>query len=124
MISNPFVLVTEMVQVLYDTVYSCGIAVRFSIRLLRYRGRILPWREVINRPVLVGDLRIEECRDDELHRYVKTASLWDERSVLHAADRPQLFDVRIIGMSPQAFTLTGFERLNGVEYAQSWIVRP
>jgi hypothetical protein len=98
--------------------------VRFSVRFLRYRGRILPWRQVINRPALVGDLRIEECRDDDLHRYVKTASLWDERSVLNSADRPHLFDVRIIGMSPQAFTLTGFERVDGVEYAQSWIVRP
>jgi hypothetical protein len=25
-------------------------------------------------------------------------------------------------MSPQAFTLMGFERIEGVEYAQSWLV--
>ena len=44
---------------------------RFAVRPLRYRGRILPWREVINRPALVGDLRIEECRDeDHPHRCV------------------------------------------------------
>jgi len=46
---------------------------RFAVRLLRYRGRILPWREVINRPTLVGDLRIEEVRDEELRRYLRTA---------------------------------------------------
>jgi len=25
-------------------------------------------------------------------------------------------------MSPQAFTLAGFERISGVDYAQSWLV--
>jgi hypothetical protein len=28
----------------------------------------------------------------------------------------------VMAMSPQAFTLTGFERVAGVEYAQSWLV--
>jgi len=27
-----------------------------------------------------------------------------------------------MAMSPQAFTLAGFERIAGVEYAQSWLV--
>jgi hypothetical protein len=34
-----------------------------------------------------------------------------------------LLDVRLIGMSPSAFSLTGFERVEGVEYAQSWLVQ-
>ena len=95
---------------------------RFSVRLLRHRGRILPWREVMKRPPLIGDLRIEECRDEELKRSLRTALLWDERSVLPSAERPRLLDVHIIGMSPQAFTLSGFERIDGAEYMQSWIV--
>jgi hypothetical protein len=37
--------------------------VRFQVRFLRYRGRILPWREIANRPALVGDLRIEDWLD-------------------------------------------------------------
>jgi hypothetical protein len=96
--------------------------VRFAVRPLRYRGRILPWREVINRPPLVGDLRIEECRDEELKRSLRIALLWDERSVLPSRSRPMLLDVHIIGMSPQVFTLSGFERIDGAEYMQSWIV--
>ena len=32
-------------------------------------------------------------------------------------------DVRLIGMSPSALSLTGFERAEGVEYAQSWLVQ-
>ncbi len=95
---------------------------RFAIRPLRFRGRILPWREVINRSPLVGDLRIEECRDEELKRSLRIALLWDERSVVPSRDRPRLLDVHIIGMSPQVFTLSGFERIDGAEYMQSWIV--
>lgn len=95
---------------------------RFAIRPLRFRGRILPWREVINRAALVGDLRIEECRDEELKRSLRVALLWDERSVVPSQDRPRLLDVHIIGMSPQVFTLSGFERIDGAEYMQSWIV--
>jgi len=37
---------------------------RFAVRFLRYRGRIVPYREVVNRPALVGELRIEECHDE------------------------------------------------------------
>jgi len=95
---------------------------RFVVRFLRHRGRILPWREVVNRPPLSGDLRIEECLDDELHRYVRTARLFDDVNVRPSSSRPELLDVRIMAMSPKAFTLTGFERVDGTEYAQSWLV--
>jgi hypothetical protein len=33
-----------------------------------------------------------------------------------------LYDPVLIAMSPQAFTLAGFERIDGVDYAQSWLV--
>ena len=97
---------------------------RFAIRFLRRRGRILPWREVVNQNPRFGDLRIEECLDVELHRYVRTARLFDEADTrsAHPPTRPELLDVRIVTMSPQAFTLTGFERMDGGEYAQSWLV--
>ena len=95
---------------------------RFVVRLLRHRGRILPWREVANWVPKRGDLRIEECRDEELRRYVRTARLFDEANVRPSNVLPELLDVRIMAMSPQAFTLTGFERVDGIEYAQSWLV--
>jgi len=94
----------------------------FGIRYLRYRGRILPWRDVINQTLKCGDLRIEECLDANLRRYVRTGRLCDEAIVLRSETLPELFDVRLLAMSPQAFTLTGFERADGVEYAQSWLV--
>lgn len=96
---------------------------RFAIRLLRYRGRILPWREIDNRPAIVGDLRIEECRDEDLRRNLKVASIWADGNGLQSKALPHLYDVHIVGMSPQAFALTGFERVEAVEYMQSWIVQ-
>jgi hypothetical protein len=98
---------------------------RFAIRLLRHRGRVIPWRDVINRAPRVGDLRIEEIRDDELHRYVRTARLVpDDGVVRRRTELPELGDVRLIGMSQQAFTLAGLERIDGADYAQSWLVSP
>jgi hypothetical protein len=43
-----------------------------------------------------------------------------------ACDRPRIASAcstYIVGMSPQAFSLTGFERVDGAEYAQSWLVQ-
>jgi hypothetical protein len=59
----------------YNAVYICGISMRFAVRFLRHNGRIIPWRMVANLPAKIGDLRIEECRDEELRRYVRTAKL-------------------------------------------------
>ena len=96
---------------------------RFAVRLLRYRGRVIPWREVVNRTPAICDMRIEERRDDELRRYVRTAKLFPLDGLPRmAVELPQLHDVRVIGMSQQAFTLAGVERVDTVEYAQSWLV--
>src|SRR5512140_2917893 len=95
---------------------------RFAIRFLRYRGRIVPWRDVMNQALRVGDLRVEECLDDELRRYVRTARLVAVDRGVNPERAPALLDARLVAMSPQAFTLTGFERDGGAEYAQSWLV--
>lgn len=94
-----------------------------AVRYLRQRGHIIPSRTIANQPAKLGDLRIEECLDEELQRGVRTATL------LHAdagVSKPRrclsCLTRKIISMSPQAFTLTGFERIEGVEYAQSWLV--
>ena len=98
---------------------------RFAVRFLRFKGRVIPWRDVVNRPPKVGDIRIEEIRDDELRRYVRTARLFpDDGSVVLNTAVPALQDVRIIGMSQQALTLAGLERVDGAEFAHSWLVYP
>jgi hypothetical protein len=67
---------------------------------------------VINRTPMVGDLRIEECMDQDLKRNVRTARLHDQLVVIAGAP-PTLLDVHIIAMSPQELTLAGVERLEG-----------
>ena len=60
--------------------------------------------------------------DGQLHRYLRTARLFDDANILYSNPLPELLDVRLMAMSPQAFTLTGFERADGVEDAKSWLV--
>jgi hypothetical protein len=106
----------------YSTVYLYGLFVLLAVQFLRRRGRVLPWREVANVPPRQGDLRVEECFDEGLRRHVRMARLLDPGAPVRTADVPTLLDVRLIAMSPLAFSLTGFERIDGAEYAQSWLV--
>jgi len=43
--------------------------------------------------------------------------------VARSATPPTPLDVRLIGKSPSAFSLSGFERVEGMQYAQSWLVQ-
>ena len=96
---------------------------RFAVRFLRFRGRVIPWRDVVNRAPTVGDVRIEETRDDKLRRYVRTAKIFPENGLVRRqAPFPELFDVHVVAMSQQAFTLNGLERIECADYAQSWLV--
>ena len=83
----------------------------------------MPRAELANRSPWIGDLRIEEIRDEQLMRYVRTARVL----VLDRQVAPnvlgELFEPQIIAMSPQAFTLSGYERVGDQCYAQSWLVR-
>ena len=38
--------------------------------------------------------------------------------------RPTLHDVKLVGMSIRPCVLSGFERINDVEYMQSWYCQP
>jgi len=95
---------------------------RFQVVRLRHRGRPLPKREWCNRLPVVGDLRVEQLYDEELLRHVRIARLVSLVRVVGPGDFPTLYDPVLIAMRPQAFTLAGFERLEGVDYAQSWLV--
>lgn len=89
---------------------------------MRYKGRPLPRREVANREPAVGDLRVEQLYDETLNRHIRIAQLLNPLRPVRPEQLPTLYDPVLLAMSPQAFTLTGFERLDGVDYAQSWLV--
>lgn len=95
----------------------------FAVIPMRSGGRPLSRGELANRAPRIGDLRIEEMRDELLMRYVRTARLLQ----LGRAHAPrvliELFEPVIVAMSPAAFTLSGFERTSDRSYAQSWLVR-
>lgn len=100
----------------------CVRIMRFSVVQMRHRGRALPRRALANGAASSGDLRVEQVFDEHLHRYVRLARLIDPDRPAAADQLPPLYDATIMAMSPLAFTLTGFERLDGVDYAQSWLV--
>ena len=97
---------------------------RFRVLRLRQRGRVLPRREWQAHAPHVGDLRIEQLYDEELLRHLRLARLVDVGRTAGPDALPALYDPVLVAMSPQAFTLMGFERIEGVEYAQSWLVMP
>ena len=96
----------------------------FSVLRLRRNGRPLPQREWGNREPTVGDLRVEQLYDETLRRRVRIARVLNLQRPKNPDELPTLFDPILLAMSQQALTLTGFERVEGVDYAQSWLVMP
>ncbi|HVO89587.1 MAG TPA: hypothetical protein VMV45_13675 [Casimicrobiaceae bacterium] len=96
---------------------------RFGIVLVCAWGRPLPRRDVVNQAPKCGDLRVEYLHDPQRLRYLRVARLVDVASPLKDL-LPMLYDVSLVAMNPCAFTLSGFERLDGAEYAQSWLATP
>jgi hypothetical protein len=96
---------------------------RFSVVPMRRQGGRLDRHELANREPVVGDLRVEEVRDESLGRYVRMARVVDVRRPRDPDLLPVLLDPSLVAMSPLAFTLSGFERVHDRDYAQSWLVR-
>jgi len=96
---------------------------QFAVVLLRHRGRILSPGEISNQEQLKGDLRIEEMHDPELRRYVRMVRLLVLDRPVHTEVIGVLFEPQLIAMSPIAFTLSGWERVEERCYGQSWLVR-
>jgi len=97
---------------------------RFCVRCLRDRGRQLARHEWQKRAPTLGDLRVEQLYDDDLLRHLRLARLVNPQRAAGPDALPALYDPVLIAMSPQAFTPTGFERIEGADYAQSWLVGP
>src|SRR5256885_664135 len=80
---------------------------RFKVYLLRRNGRRLPWRDVVNGPTYVGDLR-SHTFDHGGERYnVITLSPVD--APVAGSPIPELYEPVLLGFSPLAFRLRGFE---------------
>jgi hypothetical protein len=95
---------------------------RFRVLRQRHRGRPLPRHEWQARAPVVGDLRVEQLYDEDLLRHLRLARLVDVARSVGPDALPALYDPVLVAMSPQAFTLMGFERVEGIDYAQSWLI--
>ena len=95
---------------------------RFAVVPIFIRGRMLDRRSLQNVIPRVGELRLEFLMDQQRGRYLQFASLREERVGLSEEMLAKLHNPQIIGMSPMAFSLTGFEQIGEVDYAQSWLV--
>jgi len=81
---------------------------RFKVYPLRYRGRRLAWREIVNGPSYVGDLHTYEIiAGNERH---KVATLRPEDPAAGAL-LPDLYEPALLGVAPLAMRLRGIERL-------------
>ena len=76
----------------------------------------------MNRPTAVGDLRVEQMFDEELCRYLRMARVVNVGRVKDPDELPPLYEPLLVAISPAAFSLAGFECVDGADFAQSWLV--
>ena len=91
---------------------------RFKVYLLRNQGRRLPWRDVRNGPFFVGSL-VTHREDRGGERYAVTSVRPSDP--MQADTMPKLYEAVLLGFSPLAFRLRGFERTeDGYGVIQEW----
>ena len=91
---------------------------QFKVFQLRRKGHRLTWRNVINGPSYVGDLQshLIDCGGGERYSVITLHSIEAPVSGRVIAD---LYEPVLLGFSPLAFRLRGFERWEGPEGAFS-----
>ena len=95
---------------------------RLSVVAMLENGRPRGRDEVTRTAPVIGDLHVEYRDDSTRNRVVRVARLLDSKD--DGEDLlPPLEGAELVGMSSVAFTLSGVEKMNGVYFAQSWLVR-
>jgi hypothetical protein len=93
--------------------------VKVRIICLRKEGKQIPKWQLGRLEISSGELRIEEARNEYLSRFMRSARLLD-----HALERPDalppLIDAAVLWLKHSSMAITGFENVDGVDYAQTW----
>jgi hypothetical protein len=89
---------------------------QFKVYPMRRRGRRLPWREIINGPGFVGDLRSFTI-DHGGERY-NLVTLFQSDAPTQGSAIPDLYEPVLVGFATLAFRVRGYER---VERGGEWI---
>ncbi|MFA6313850.1 MAG: hypothetical protein WCV99_03065 [Sterolibacterium sp.] len=95
---------------------------KVKVRPLRNSGRMLRNVKGVERPCHVGNLCVTEGRDVKLARAVIRARLVDIASGTQVDILPELLDARLLWAEDNKWRLTGIERIDDVDYAQTWSV--
>jgi hypothetical protein len=90
---------------------------RVRIRRLRHHGASLSSVPEARPPRQSGSLEVEEHRDLKLARTVLRARLVDEAGIDIV---PELLDARLVWAKEGHMRLSGLERIDRAEYAQTW----
>jgi hypothetical protein len=95
---------------------------RVRVRRLRKQGRMLNRDELKDIPPHVGMLRVAEVRDHQLSRPVLCARLLDLTTKVDTDMLPELADARLLEVAGRSMRLTGIERLQEADVAQTWLI--
>lgn len=93
-----------------------------TVKTLREKGRNLNRDELKGVPAFVGKLRIREERDRELNRTMVCAQLLDPTSTADQNLVPMLVDACLVWGEDNKWRITGMERLEDADVAQTWSV--
>jgi hypothetical protein len=96
---------------------------RFAVLLMRHRGRPVGVDLLRAAAPIVGDVRIEEIRDETHMRYVRTARVLDFDRPRAVRVLAELHEPVVVAMTTRAFTIAGVERIGEQAFAQSWLLR-
>ncbi len=89
---------------------------------MRHLGRNMTQDAFRAIPPFVGFLKVAETRDPELGRPVVRARLLDIATGIETDVLPELTDARLLWAEDQKMRLTGLERVNETDFAQTWSV--
>lgn len=93
---------------------------RVNVRPARRQGRNMPNFEHLALAPVMGVLTVYEQRDIELGRTTVRARLVDDRSGNDVL--PELSGAQLIWADKNRMRLTGLERIDKADYAQTWSV--
>jgi hypothetical protein len=94
---------------------------RVTVRPMRQSGRMLRAAEAKEAPGRVGDLVVADRREPALARTFLCARLLHLKGTGEEI-LPELRDVRMLCLQEDEFRLSGFEKVDDAEYAQTWLV--
>ena len=93
---------------------------RVKVRPMRHHGRNLPQREHLALPPVIGFLAVNEQRDIELGRNTVRARLVDDKTGNDVL--PELSSALLLWADKNRMRLTGLERIDKADYAQTWSI--